>query len=109
MLSFLFHLCSAGHKRGEGKKNAVKKAEQMQHADGKLPRMSNVGLASSWKLAILREPLQTLQQDPHPLAQESRMRGEPRYVPAAIVPTMGSITTQKPQCDALWAVEVEEY
>lgn len=61
MFSFHFYLCSAGHEGGEGKKNPGNKAKQMQHADGKLPRMSNVGLGSIWKLDILREPLQTLQ------------------------------------------------
>lgn len=88
MLSFPFYLCSAGHEGGEGKKNPGKKAEQMQHADGKLPRMGNVGLGSCWKLTILREPLQTLQQDPYPLTQESRMHlvWEARMCPGSNCP-----------------------
>jgi len=59
-LSFPFHLCRAERERGEGKKNPGKKVEQIEHADGKLPRTNNVGLRSSWKLGVLREPLQTL-------------------------------------------------
>lgn len=60
-LSFSSHLClQSWARRGEtAEKNCGKNTEQIQHADGKLPRMSNVGLGSRWNLNILREPLKT--------------------------------------------------
>jgi len=59
MLFFSSHLCRAGSSKGRGQDHG-KNTEQMQHVDGKLSRMSNMGLGSSWNLSILGEPHQTV-------------------------------------------------
>lgn len=72
--------------------------------------MSNVGLGNSWKLGILRESLQTLQRDPHPLSgiKDAPCAGSLDVSRQELFPTTGSVTSQNAQCDLLRAVEAEE-
>lgn len=72
----------------------------MQHADGKLPRMSNMGLGSRWNLNILREPLQTAAGAQH-LAQESRTHHEWEAPVCLGSSCIMSVATQQAQCAAL--------